>query len=83
LVVLEAQACGVPVLGSNLGGIAELVTPGVDGELVAFSDAEAWAEAIRAAVAGKLPGLGRKVQRPVRAMADAARDMASLYAELA
>jgi glycosyltransferase involved in cell wall biosynthesis len=83
LVVLEALACGVPVLGSNLGGIAELVTPGVDGELVASSDPEAWAAAIRDAVAGQLPCLGRRGPHPVRTMADAARDMASLYAGLA
>jgi len=84
LVVLEALACGVPVLGSNLGGIAELVTSGVDGELVPFSDQEAWAEAIRAAVAGKLACLKRpSLRRPVRTMADAARDMAAVYAGLA
>jgi len=84
LVVLEAQACGVPVLGSDLGGIAELITPGVDGQLVAFSDPEAWADAIRAAVAGNLPRLRRpRTPRSVRTMADAAHDMAVLYAGLA
>jgi glycosyltransferase involved in cell wall biosynthesis len=84
LVVLEAQACGVPVLGSDLGGIAELVSPGIDGDLVAFSDPAAWAEAIRAAVAGTLPCLGKtRMSRPVRTMADAARDMAALYAGIA
>ena len=46
LVVLEAFAAGVPVLGSNLGGIAELVRDGVDGILVAPNDAAAWAVAI-------------------------------------
>jgi len=84
LVVLEAQACGVPVLGSDLGGIAELVTPGIDGHLVAFSDPVAWADAIRAAVAGTLPCLGKpKTPRSVRTMADAAKDMAALYAGVA
>ena len=33
LVVLESFAAGVPVLGSRLGGIAELVRDGVDGLL--------------------------------------------------
>ena len=42
LVVLEALAAGVPVIGSNLGGIAELVNEGVNGFLVNSSRAEAW-----------------------------------------
>jgi len=84
LVVLEAQACGVPVLGSNLGGIAELVSPDIDGQLIAFSDPAAWADAIRTAVAGKFSSVGKaRTSRSVRTMADAARDMAALYAGLA
>jgi glycosyltransferase involved in cell wall biosynthesis len=84
LVVLEAQAVGVPVLGSDLGGIAELITPGIDGHLVDFSDPAAWADAIRDAVAGTLPCMGnRHVPRTVRTMADAARDMSALYASIA
>jgi glycosyltransferase involved in cell wall biosynthesis len=83
LVVLEAQAVGVPVLGSNLGGIAELVTPGVDGYLVPFSDPSAWADALREAVAGTLPCLGKtNVPRSARTMAVAAQDMAVLYGTL-
>jgi glycosyltransferase involved in cell wall biosynthesis len=83
LVVLEAQAMGVPVLGSDLGGIAELITPGVDGHLVAFSDPAAWADAIRDAVAGTLPCMGnRHAPRAVRTMADAAQDMSALYASI-
>jgi glycosyltransferase involved in cell wall biosynthesis len=35
LLVLESFACGVPVVGTNLGGIPELIRPGVDGDLVA------------------------------------------------
>lgn len=82
LVVLEAQACGVPVLGSNMGGIAELITPGVDGFLVKFSDPSAWTEAIQAAVTGALPCGGNTQRGAVRTMAEAARDMAALYAAI-
>jgi glycosyltransferase involved in cell wall biosynthesis len=47
LVVLEAFAAGIPVIGSNLGGIAELVQPGVNGLLVEHDSIEAWSHAIK------------------------------------
>jgi glycosyltransferase involved in cell wall biosynthesis len=47
LVVLEAFAAGIPVLGSRLGGIAELVQNGVNGVLVEASLVEDWAMAIQ------------------------------------
>ena len=42
LSVLEAFASGVPVVASALGGLNDLVTPGLDGELVAADDPAAW-----------------------------------------
>jgi glycosyltransferase involved in cell wall biosynthesis len=36
--ILEAFACGVPVVGTAHGGIPELIDPGVDGDLVAPGD---------------------------------------------
>jgi glycosyltransferase involved in cell wall biosynthesis len=46
LVVLEAFAAGIPVIGSNLGGIRELVTNGMNGLLVDSPTTLAWGEAI-------------------------------------
>jgi glycosyltransferase involved in cell wall biosynthesis len=82
LVVLEAQAMGVPVLGSDLGGIQELVTHGVDGWLVDPRDCAAWADAIVRAAKGDLLPAQAEPRRRVRHMADAARDMAGLYESL-
>jgi glycosyltransferase involved in cell wall biosynthesis len=48
LVVLEALSVGTPILGSNLGGISEIVEPGVHGTLVGPGDVIAWSNAIRA-----------------------------------
>jgi glycosyltransferase involved in cell wall biosynthesis len=38
LAALEAMACEVPVIATNVGGLPEVVTPGVDGYLVAVGD---------------------------------------------
>jgi len=38
LAALEAMACEMPVIASNVGGLPEVVTPGVDGYLVAPRD---------------------------------------------
>jgi N-acetyl-alpha-D-glucosaminyl L-malate synthase BshA len=38
LAALEAMACEVPVVATNVGGLPEVVTPGVDGYLVEVGD---------------------------------------------
>ncbi|MCW5717123.1 MAG: glycosyltransferase [Bauldia sp.] len=84
LVVLEAFAAGTPVLGSRLGGIAELVADGVDGMLLPADDVPAWASAI-AALAGDRDRVRalRAGVRPPRTMTDVAREMAAIYRSLA
>jgi glycosyltransferase involved in cell wall biosynthesis len=83
LVALEAFAAGVPVLGANLGGIAELVRDGVDGILVAPDDATAWAAAIRRLAEGRhLLDALRAGITPPRTMDAATDDMAALYARI-
>lgn len=83
LVVLEAFAAGTPVLGSNLGGVAELVRHDVNGCLLPPTDAAAWAAAIQslAADAGPL-ARWRAMIGPVRTMNDVASDMKALYTSL-
>ncbi|MBD3281691.1 glycosyltransferase [Candidatus Uhrbacteria bacterium] len=47
LTILEAMASGVPVIGSNIGGIPELVKDGINGFLAEPQSMEAWIEALR------------------------------------
>jgi glycosyltransferase involved in cell wall biosynthesis len=80
LVVLEAFAAGIPVLGADLGGIAELVHNGIDGFLVPADNAVAWAAAIGRFVDN--PHLVRdmraKIKTP-RSMDAVVDDMAMVY----
>lgn len=82
-VVLEAQAAGIPVLGSNLGGIAELIQHGVNGWLVSASDISAWSKAIAmlAEDRNKLEELCCEI-RSVRSMGDVAKEMSHVYEEI-
>jgi len=47
IAILESMACAVPVIGTALGGISEMIDPGRDGELVPANDPHAMAAALR------------------------------------
>ncbi len=80
LVVLEAFASGIPVLGSQLGGIAELVNHDVNGLLVPYNDIKAWAAALhRLATDPTLLYRLRAAVRPPRTMGAVADEMLTLY----
>jgi glycosyltransferase involved in cell wall biosynthesis len=83
LVVLEAFAAGTPVVGSDLGGIKELVKHEHNGLLVPHADGSAWTMAmVRLATDRKLFQRLCHGIDPVRTMSDVAHDMASVYREL-
>jgi len=83
IVVLEAFAVGTPVIGSDLGGISELVSHGRNGLLVPHDDVSAWTAAMKRLAADRVllaqlrQGIGE-----VRTMSDVASDMAMVYREL-
>jgi glycosyltransferase involved in cell wall biosynthesis len=80
LTVLESFAAGVPVVGSNLGGIAELVAHDRDGWLVPHADVKAWATALAHLSTHRvLIDRLRAGVRPPRSTDDVARDMLSVY----
>ncbi len=80
LVVLEAFAAGTPVIGSDLGGIAELIKHEVNGMLVETDSIEAWSHVMRRCYEDRalLEGLRRGV-RPPREMSVVAQEMLLLY----
>jgi len=47
-VSLEGQACGVPVLCSDRGGLPETMQPGITGQLLPSGDVPVWCDAILA-----------------------------------
>jgi glycosyltransferase involved in cell wall biosynthesis len=84
LVVLDAHAAGVPVIGSSLGGIADRVRDDVDGQLVAHGSVAGWAAALRR-VAGDRSILDRwrRSIPALRTMKDVADEMFGIYQKLA
>jgi glycosyltransferase involved in cell wall biosynthesis len=79
LVVLEAKAVGLPIIGSRLGGIAEIVREPEDGMLVPQGDVMAWAAAIKKMASNHPARALISTPGNVRTMREVARDMAALY----
>jgi glycosyltransferase involved in cell wall biosynthesis len=84
LVALEAFAAGTPVVGSNLGGIAELIEHEVNGILVETDSVEAWSDAMRRCYEdnGALLESLRRGVRPPREMSAVAQEMLLLYEQI-
>ena len=81
LIVLEAFAAGVPILGSALGGIQDKVTDGFDGLLVRpYDSVDSWATTLQrcAADPALIERLHRGVQPP-RSTGEVAAEMDALY----
>ncbi|MHC4401953.1 MAG: glycosyltransferase family 4 protein [Planctomycetota bacterium] len=53
MVLMEAMACGVPIIGSNVAGIRDVVRDGLDGRLVAAGDDRQLAEAVEGFLLGQ------------------------------
>ena len=83
IVVQEARALGIPVMGADLGGIAERVNHGVDGWLLPFDDPKPWAEAIKVAARDRaeVARLSSNMRR-IRSVDDVGAEMAGLYREI-
>ncbi|WP_017653949.1 glycosyltransferase [Fortiea contorta] len=80
MVVLEAFAAGIPILGSNLGGISELIQSEVNGLLVEPNSVTAWSQALQRLCLNKalIPQLKSGIQPPQK-IETVADQMLSIY----
>lgn len=80
MVALEAFAAGTPVMGANLGGIAELVRHEINGLLVEPGSVEGWVRAFERLLADGelLPRLRSGIAVP-RSMKTAADEVLAVY----
>jgi len=76
--LLEAMACALPVVASNVGGIPEVVTEQVEGSLVPPQDTEALAQAL--ARYAQAPALAAQHGRAGRARIVQQYSMAAMVA---
>jgi glycosyltransferase involved in cell wall biosynthesis len=82
LVALEAFAAGIPVIGWNVGGLAELVRNEIDGLLIEPGDGShvTWTKTLRRiAESADLRARLKAGVRPPRKSMDVAREMLDLY----
>lgn len=83
LVIHEAFQCGVPVVGSNIGGISDLLADGRGGCLFYAGSADNLAAVLRSLIDNPARVTGWAAQLPdVKSIADEAREWERTYAEV-
>ena len=83
MVAMDALAAGVPVLGSDLGGLRELVEPGVTGWLEPVDDLERWRARIETLAVPGAAKLSWSPEHPgLQTWPELAARMLDLYREL-
>jgi glycosyltransferase involved in cell wall biosynthesis len=81
MVALEAFACGTPVIGTRIGGLAEIVKPGASGDLVEPGDWRALSRLLRRIAENPAETVDcwrTNLPKP-RTMAEVADDYLSIY----
>lgn len=81
IAIIEAMAAGVPVVGTSIGAVPDLIRDGVDGYVVDAGDVDGLADALRALIEN--PAIRRDMSRSIRARAEAHHSLEKLSAELA
>ena len=80
-VAVEAMACGLPVVTTDVGGMREAVSDGVEGFVVPFHDAKAMADALEKLA--RDPALRRRMGQAARQRALAQFNLANQQKEYA
>ncbi len=85
--LIEAMAAGVPVLSTDVGGVADLIAPGKTGWLVSPGDPPAMAAAVRAilespARSGQVAAAGRAAALARHGVEGLFKRMEALYTEV-
>jgi glycosyltransferase involved in cell wall biosynthesis len=83
--LIESLAAGVPVVATEVGGVPDVVSSGLDGELVPSCDEEAFAAALTRAAKSRHRRISPERSAAIRgqySIARLIRDIEDLYAEL-
>ncbi len=83
----EAMASGVPVIGTSIGGIPELIKHGVNGFLVPERNADRIADCVRTIIEDRdqMPGILAKARESIESQFDLQRlnaDLEQAYAQV-
>jgi glycosyltransferase involved in cell wall biosynthesis len=83
MALLEAQACGLPVLAGDVGGVSAIVSDGKTGFLAPANDIAGFAKALKTTLRADLPALGKAARAKAVKKHDLPAAAATLRATLA